>query len=153
MFKSKIHFMISTLVLCSIFISACSGNGNTANNGGSAGETAAGTDKPQTEASAPTTRKVDTVNGEIEIPAVPERIVVDAYLPTLLLLGEKPVGATAKDLENVHIQDRIVGIENTGESAPEKILELNPDLIISANSGPGSIRAIVQNCADGHSTL
>lgn len=136
MFKSKLRIMLSTLVICSIFISACSGNGNTANNGGSAGETTAGTDKPLTEASAPTTRKVDTINGEIEIPAVPERIVVDAYLPTLLLLGEKPVGATATDLENVHIQDMIEGIENTGGSAPEKIVELNPDLIISANSDP-----------------
>ncbi|OME95084.1 MULTISPECIES: ABC transporter substrate-binding protein [Paenibacillus] len=136
MFKSKLRIMLSTLVLCSIFISACSGNGNTVNNGGSAGETAAGTDKPQTEASAPTTREVDTINGEIEIPAAPERIIVDAYLPTLLLLGEKPVGATATDLENVHIQDMIEGIENTGESAPEKIVELNPDLIISANSDP-----------------
>ncbi|MGG4102494.1 ABC transporter substrate-binding protein [Paenibacillus lautus] len=136
MFKSKLRIMLSTLVLCSIVISACSGNGNTVNNGGSAGETAAGTDKPQTEAPAPTTREVDTINGEIEIPAAPERIVVDAYLPTLLLLGEKPVGATATDLENVHIQDMIEGIENTGESAPEKIVELNPDLIISANSDP-----------------
>lgn len=136
MFKSKLRIMLSALVICSIFISACSGNGNTVNNGGSAGETAVSTDTPKTEAPAPTIRKVATINGEIEIPAAPERIVVDAYLPTLLLLGEKPVGATATDLENVHIQGMIEGIENTGESAPEKIVELNPDLIISANSDP-----------------
>lgn len=136
MFKSKLRVMLTILVLCSIFISACGANGNTANQAGSAGETATGKDTPKTEASAPTTKKVPTINGDIEIPTDPQRIVVDAYLPTLLLLGEKPVGATAKDLENVHIQDQIDGIENTGESSAEKIVELNPDLIISANSDP-----------------
>ncbi|KOR89729.1 ABC transporter substrate-binding protein [Paenibacillus solani] len=136
MFASKFRITLSMLILCSFLISACGGNGNTTNNAGSSGETAAGTDMPQVETSAPTTRKVETINGEIEIPADPKRIVVDAYLPTLLLLGEKPVGATATDLENVHIQDMINDIENTGASAPEKILALNPDLIISANSDP-----------------
>lgn len=136
MFTSKFRVTLSILILCTFLISACGGNGNNPNNSRSSGETAAGADKPQTEASAPKTRKVETINGEIEIPADPKRIVVDAYLPTLLLLGEKPVGATATDLENVHIQDIINGIQNTGESAPEKILALNPDLIICANSDP-----------------
>ena len=104
------------LILCSFLISACGGNGNTTNEAGSSGQTAAGADKPQTEAAAPTIRKVDTIHGPIEYPADPQRIVVDAYLPTLLLLGEKPVGATATDLENVHIQDLIEGIENTGKA-------------------------------------
>ncbi|KOP67928.1 ABC transporter substrate-binding protein [Bacillus sp. FJAT-18019] len=136
MFTYKFRVTLSMLILCAFLISACGGNGNTTNSAGTSGETAAGTDKPQTEASSPTTRKVDTIHGAIEYPAEPQRIVVDAYLPTLLLLGEKPIGATAKDLENVHIQDMIAGIESMGENATEKILELNPDLIISANSDP-----------------
>jgi len=137
MFLSKFRVIFTMLILCSFLISACGGKSNTTGSAGTAGETAASADKPQTEASAqPATRKVDTIHGEIQYPAEPKRIVVDAYLPTLLLLGEKPVGATAKDLENVHIQDMIDGIESTGENATEKILELNPDLIISANSDP-----------------
>ncbi|MEG0258643.1 MAG: ABC transporter substrate-binding protein [Lysinibacillus sp.] len=80
------------------------------------------------------TKKVSTINGDIEIPTNPKRVVVDAYLPTSLLLGVKPVGATQRDLENVHIQDLIDGIENTGESAIESILALKPDLIITADS-------------------
>jgi len=135
MFKHKFRVTLSMLILSSFLISACGGNGSTTNSAGTSGDTA-GTDKPQTEATAPTTRKVDTIHGAIEYPAEPQRIVVDAYLPTLLLLGEKPIGATAKDLENVHIQDRIAGIESTGDNSIEKILELNPDLIISANSDP-----------------
>ena len=62
-----------------------------------------------------------------------KRIVVDSYLPTLLLLDVKPVGAAQQDLNNVHIQDRITGIESTGESSMEKTLELQPDLIISSD--------------------
>ena len=89
------------------------------------------TTKEETEA---TTKKISTINGEIEIPTKVERLVVDAYLPTSLLLGVKPVGATQRDLENVHIQDQIDDIENTGESAIESILALKPDLIITAQA-------------------
>ncbi|MEY9977816.1 ABC transporter substrate-binding protein [Lysinibacillus sp. RC79] len=81
-----------------------------------------------------TTKKVPTINGEIEIPTKVERLVVDGYLPTSLLLGVMPVGATQRDLENVHIQDQIDDIENTGESAIESILALKPDLIITADA-------------------
>ncbi|OMC87890.1 ABC transporter substrate-binding protein [Viridibacillus sp. FSL H7-0596] len=80
------------------------------------------------------TRVVKTIHGDIEIPSKPKRIVVDGYLPTLLLLDEKPVGATDSDLENIHIQNLVTGIDSIGENSKEKILELNPDLIISANS-------------------
>ena len=86
------------------------------------------------ESEQPQTRIVKTIHGDIEIPANAKRIVVDSYLPTLLILGEKPVGATKTDLENVHIQNLITGIESTGESAVETILSLNPDLIISADA-------------------
>lgn len=88
---------------------------------------------PKEETGA-TTKKISTINGEIEIPTKVERLVVDAYLPTSLLLGVKPVGATKQDLENVHIQDQIDDIENTGESAIESILALKPDLIITAQA-------------------
>jgi len=90
--------------------------------------------KDKAENEQPETRIVKTIHGDIEIPANAKRIVVDSYLPTLLILGEKPVGATKTDLENVHIQNLITGIESTGESAVETILSLNPDLIISADA-------------------
>lgn len=82
------------------------------------------------------TKKVPTINGEIEIPTKVERLVVDAYLPTSLLLGVKPVGATQRDLENVHIQNQIEGIANTGENSVEAILALQPDLILTASGEP-----------------
>ncbi|WP_246168332.1 ABC transporter substrate-binding protein [Paenibacillus antarcticus] len=54
-------------------------------------------------------------------------------MPTLLLLDVKPVGATQVDIENVHIQNLNANIESTGENSFEKILALQPDLIISSD--------------------
>ncbi|GGG12448.1 hypothetical protein GCM10007425_03510 [Lysinibacillus alkalisoli] len=91
------------------------------------------TKKDESKEQKAATKTITTINGDIEIPTNVERLVVEAYLPTALLLGVKPIGATEQDLLNVHIKDQIEGIENTGESSPEKILALKPDLIITAN--------------------
>jgi iron complex transport system substrate-binding protein len=125
MFKYRSHFLFCLLVMLSIFVTAC---GST-----STSEKAEGKNEKKVESEEAETRMVKTIHGEIEIPANSKRIVVEAYLPTLLLLGEKPVGATKSDLGNIHIQDQIAGIESTGENSKEKILALDPDLIISAN--------------------
>lgn len=118
------------LVMISIVMAACSSSGSETTNS-----------KQELESSAreqPEIRTVNTIHGDIEIPANAKRIVVDAYLPTLLLLGTEPVGATKRDLENVHIQDLITGIESTGENSIEAIMSLNPDLIISADAEKGT---------------
>lgn len=127
MFKNKSQRIFSLLlVMLAMMMAACS---STSSQSGSEGE-----ENEKAESEQPETRIVKTIHGDIEIPANAERIVVDAYLPTLLLLGEKPVGATKTDLENVHITNLIAGIESTGENAVEAIMSLNPDLIISADS-------------------
>ena len=132
MFKNKSQLIFSLLlVILTIMISAC-GSSSSQTSDTKKGTEEAKNDKAESE--QPETRIVKTIHGDIEIPANAKRIVVDSYLPTLLILGEKPVGATKTDLENVHIQDLITGIESTGESAVETILGLNPDLIISADS-------------------
>ncbi|WP_313894076.1 ABC transporter substrate-binding protein [Psychrobacillus sp.] len=119
--KSNFIFCV-ILVLLSVIFVGCSNSERQASG------------KEQNKKTEPQTRIVSTIHGDIEIPADPKRIVVDAYLPTLLLLGEQPVGATDSDLENVHIQDLIAGIESTGENSVEAILNLTPDLIISADA-------------------
>ncbi|GGK30923.1 iron(3+)-hydroxamate-binding protein FhuD [Caldalkalibacillus thermarum] len=75
-------------------------------------------------------------NGEIEIPKNPERIVViaDSYVGYFLALGIKPVGITENALKNPYFEGKIDGIESIGDGANpsiEKILELEPDLIIT----------------------
>ncbi|MEX3743968.1 MULTISPECIES: ABC transporter substrate-binding protein [Lysinibacillus] len=128
MFKKKSHFIFYTiLVLFTLVISGCSSTSNKSAENKIRNEEVDGNTNKKTKI-------VKTVHGDIEIPLDAKRIVVDAYLPTLLLLDKKPVGAAEWDIENVHIQDLIEGIESTGEGDPETILSLNPDLIISADA-------------------
>lgn len=132
MFKNKSQRIFCLLlVMLATMIAACSSTSSQSTDSKNSTEEVKN-DKAESE--QPETRIVKTIHGDIEIPASAKRIVVDSYLPTLLILGEKPVGATKTDLENVHIQKLITGIESTGESAVETILSLNPDLIISADS-------------------
>lgn len=81
-------------------------------------------------AEIPMMKKIKTVQGEIDIPVKPKRIVAINYLGYLLTLGVKPVGAGSTELEYTFLQDKITGIANVGESI-ERIVALDPDIIIT----------------------
>lgn len=79
-------------------------------------------------------RIFSTVNGDIEIPANPQRIVTQGLLPYLLAFDVKPVGAPSWEIEYPHLAGMTDGIEDIGvieASSLEKILELKPDLIVT----------------------
>ncbi len=87
----------------------------------------------------PQTRKIKTVMGDIEIPAEPKRVVAQGYLATFLALGVKPVGAPFWDIEAPHIKHLTDGIEDVGTielGSIEKILSLEPDLIVTLSTDP-----------------
>ncbi|WP_230986721.1 ABC transporter substrate-binding protein [Cohnella fermenti] len=70
------------------------------------------------------------------MPRNPRRIVAvaGAYVGHLLALGIEPVGAGGEAFDNDYLQGKLDGVENIGEDVPlEKIVELNPDLIIIWN--------------------
>ncbi|WP_188006679.1 ABC transporter substrate-binding protein [Sporosarcina sp. ANT_H38] len=81
-------------------------------------------------------RKVSTVMGEIEVPDRPKRVVVDWYLGQVMALGLIPVGAPStltdygKFLEPL-VSDEMEDIGTEGTVSMEKVLELEPDLIIT----------------------
>ncbi|WP_068779256.1 ABC transporter substrate-binding protein [Paenibacillus sp. GM2] len=82
-------------------------------------------------------KSVQTVNGEIEIPAHPLRIVAEEYLGSLIPLEVIPVGAPGLTLNNVYFKEALKGVADTGDYGKmnlERILDLNPDLILSANN-------------------
>lgn len=84
-----------------------------------------------------TTKKIKTGNGEIEIPTHPKRIVATEYLGSLIALDVIPVGAPGLSIQNYYYKDKLEGIEDIGDygnPSTEKILALNPDIIISGNS-------------------
>lgn len=83
-----------------------------------------------------TTKTIATVNGEIEIPVKPQRIVAEEYLGSLIALDVIPVGAPELTINNYYFEDELLGVSDTGvygSPSAESILALNPDLIITGN--------------------
>lgn len=87
------------------------------------------------------TRKVQSVKGEVEIPANPQKIVdISGSTEELLILDKKPVGSANVDSYQTdkfpsYIEDKLEGTKIVGHSMMdtmdmEAILSLNPDLII-----------------------
>ncbi|MGO4546350.1 ABC transporter substrate-binding protein [Paenibacillus sp. 2TAB23] len=72
--------------------------------------------------------------GETEIPTEPKRIVADQYIGHLLALGISPIGARGDLMKGPFLKDLTANMEDTGNPMlPEKLLELQPDLIITQN--------------------
>lgn len=100
------------------------------------------TDQVETDQSPETntnsaTKTITTVNGEIEIPVEPQRIVAEEYLGSLIALDVIPVGAPGLTIENYYFKDELSGVSDTGvygQPSTESILALDPDLIISGNA-------------------
>jgi len=135
-----------TLIMIALLLSAC-GNAKVettnkevsppanaqTNSSTTSDDTASGT----TETTEPiaTTKIVKTSKGDIEIPIKPVRIVTDDYLGSLIALGVKPVGTPGLHLKNLYFSEALAGVEDIGDygkSSIEKILSLQPDLIITA---------------------
>src|SRR5699024_10832332 len=77
------------------------------------------------------TRVFETVNGEIEIPSKPKRIVTDFYGGELLTVGANVVGVEPTAFDHPFIQDKLKDVEDIGEPINiEKVLSLQPDLIV-----------------------
>lgn len=139
--RHKHWFTLSLLIALMLLASAC-GNNNTsgsAANTGTAAEASAPTSTPQPSEMAVTSafKTVTTVNGEIEIPVQPKRIVAEEYLGSLIALDTIPVGAPGLTLENMYFKESLTGVTDTGtygKMAPENIIALEPDLIISGNA-------------------
>ena len=114
-----------TLALCLILIlGACSTESN---------EPDKSTEK---EVGGNTTRMISTVVGEVEVPAHPQRVVVDWHLGQVMAVGLMPVGApsTLTDFGaflKPLVSDEVEDIGKDGTVSLEKILELEPDLIIT----------------------
>ncbi|MEM8643081.1 MAG: iron-siderophore ABC transporter substrate-binding protein [Cyanobacteria bacterium P01_G01_bin.54] len=90
------------------------------------------------------THPIEHVMGVTEVPEHPERVVVldTAALDAVLALDIKPIGATVYETFPDYLGDRTAGIINLGEMAQpnlEKIIQLQPDLILSNQLGSKSI--------------
>lgn len=124
-----------------LLLGACSGTPAQHRNQGSNGATASSNSQSvpvSTEQSsvAAVTRTYTDSAGEVVIPVQPERIVdlTGSAIGNLLLLGVKPVAAINDSMQSPFHEGLLDGIENIGDGTNlEKLLELNPDLIIAYN--------------------
>ncbi|WP_085991061.1 iron-hydroxamate ABC transporter substrate-binding protein [Oceanobacillus senegalensis] len=73
--------------------------------------------------------------GPIEVPANPERVVVlSSYAGDLIKLGVNIVGVDSWSAMNPNFKDALEGVEVVSNQDLEKIIELEPDLIIGLNN-------------------
>jgi ABC-type Fe3+-hydroxamate transport system, periplasmic component len=126
-------FIIPLMLILILAISAC---GNNANNEEAASSPSASA-PATTEASAPAAS--DTASGTVtyqselgpvEIPAAPQKIVALAYAPNVISLGGTLVGVDEWTEKNPLFKDKLSGVPVVSEDNLEKIIELEPDLII-----------------------
>ncbi|KOP66964.1 ABC transporter substrate-binding protein [Bacillus sp. FJAT-18019] len=138
-FSRKRLILITTMLFMAFMISAC-GTGETGN--GSNGEGVQTTTANSSQAGEANSveeagvKTVSTINGDIEIPVNPQRIVAEEYLGSLIALDVIPVGAPGLTIQNYYFKDFLQGIEDIGDYGKpsiEKIVALNPDLIITGN--------------------
>ncbi|WNS46302.1 AraC family transcriptional regulator [Paenibacillus sp. MMS20-IR301] len=89
-------------------------------------------------AEQPQTKVVETVNGEVEVPIHPKRIVAGEYLGSLIAVGITPIGTSDHHIKNPYFQEYLKDVANIGEGNGnvEKILALEPDLIIMDDMYP-----------------
>jgi iron complex transport system substrate-binding protein len=114
-------FVVMSLML---LLSACGNNHTTDNK-----------DEKANEAEKKTvTYQAD--NGEIEVPENPERIVVlaDSYVGYLLKLDIQPIAVPQLAMDNPYFEGMLEGVELVTSDALEKMIELEPDLIITLSS-------------------
>ncbi|MBE1556576.1 ABC transporter substrate-binding protein [Sporosarcina limicola] len=130
--SEKISMTATALFCLSLLLSACSG-GTTGNT--SANEEAQTTSNKTVETQLQI-KTVTTINGDIEIPAKPQRIVAEEYLGSLITLDVIPVGAPELTIKNYYFKKELMGVSDIGaygKPSVENILALNPDLIITGN--------------------
>ncbi|TDL69934.1 helix-turn-helix domain-containing protein [Paenibacillus amylolyticus] len=138
--QTRTGMLLSILLSLTLLLSACSTGVASNSSGDASGSKSASsstntvTADNQTKTSEP--RTISTVKGDITIPAEPKRIVVDLYLGSLIALGIKPVGTPEMNLKNPYFIESLDGVQNIGEYETislEKVLELEPDLIVTGN--------------------
>nr|WP_254207868.1 ABC transporter substrate-binding protein [Paenibacillus sp. AK121] len=91
---------------------------------------------------------VDATGKKISIPANPQRVVTTQYLDAMLALGVKPVGAASHVLEGDYLKGKIDGIADIGNPTNvEKVLELQPDLIIATEDTSPEVKEQLEKIA------
>lgn len=110
-----------------MFVSAC-GNNSATNKNDAAPQNA---ESSSATKDTPEIRTYQSENGPVEIPSNPKRIVALTNAPNVLALDGTLVGVDQWTNANPLFTDKLEGIEVVSEDELEKIIDLEPDLIIA----------------------
>ncbi len=126
--------LLLPVILCLVLVmSACGGNqeGNADSGSTNASEGESGAAQPSANAEA-ATFTYESENGPIEVPTHPQRVVVLTRFLTgnVMALGVPLVGVDEMSKSNPFFEERLKDIEAVSEESVEKIMALEPDLII-----------------------
>ncbi|WP_027964976.1 iron-hydroxamate ABC transporter substrate-binding protein [Halalkalibacillus halophilus] len=87
------------------------------------------------DASSDGTITYESANGDVEVPANPERVVVlSTFVGNLLSLDVNIVGADSWSMMNPRFDEGLADAEEVSDESLEKILELEPDLIVGLDN-------------------
>jgi iron complex transport system substrate-binding protein len=116
--KKKLILLLFLLVLV---ISGCSNK--------------AGNKEDNTEKDNTGTVTYESENGPIEVPADPQRIVVlSTFAGNVMELGGNIVGVDSWSKDNPRFDKELNNVEEVSDDSLEKIIELDPDLIIGLSN-------------------
>ncbi|MFD1861288.1 iron-hydroxamate ABC transporter substrate-binding protein [Planococcus sp. FY231025] len=86
-------------------------------------------------ADSPETITYESENGPVEVPADPQRVLVlSTYAGNVMALDVPLVGVDSWSKSNPRFQEQLEGVEEVTEDNLEKIIELDPDLIIGLST-------------------
>lgn len=132
--KKKSIIMLLSLVVMSLWLSACGSNNK---NEGSNNAAATAPASPTVSATATERTLTDGLGHQVTIPAEPKRIIASYLEDYLVALGVKPAAqwSVANGIQD-YLQDSLKGIPTISYDLPfEAVTSFNPDLLII---GPNS---------------
>lgn len=116
----KLTFLL--VLLAALFLAACNSESSEETGDASAETT-------------PETITYESENGPIEVPADPQRVIVlSTYTGNAMALDVPLVGVDSWSKMNPRFESQLTDIEEVSEDDLEKIIELDPDLIIGSST-------------------
>ncbi|EDL63901.1 ferrichrome-binding periplasmic protein [Bacillus sp. SG-1] len=114
------------LLLLALLLSACGNNSANNDAGGEANDQ--GNKEPETIT-------YESENGPVEVPADPQRVIVlSSFAGNVMALDVNLVGVDSWSKMNPRFEEKLEGVEEVTDESLEKIIELEPDLIIGLSN-------------------
>ncbi len=130
--------LLPILMIFALIFSGC--GAQSTENTSTSTNSAAPSSAVETSAEASQAEQAKTItyqseNGPVEVPAAPERVVVlSSYAGNVMALGVNLAGIDSWSKMNPHFQEKLKDVQEVTDESIEKIIELNPDLIVGLSN-------------------